>query len=53
MIFAVRQVKEKSIEHWMESFGVFIDLKKVFATVSEEALWFIHVKLGVLENLWI
>ena len=46
MIFAVRQLQEKSIEQNMPLYAVFIDLTKAFGTVSREALWKILLKLG-------
>jgi hypothetical protein len=46
IIFAVRQLQEKSIEQNMPLYAVFIDLTKAFDTVSREALWKILLKLG-------
>ena len=46
MVFSVRQVQEKCIEHHLDLYAVFIDLTKAFDTVNREALWHILEKLG-------
>ena len=50
MIFAVRQLMEKSWEHNSKVFLTFIDLKKVYDSVPREALWMALRKLGVPEE---
>ena len=46
MIFAARQLQEKSIEHRVKLYQVFVDLTKAFDTVNRPALWIILGKLG-------
>ena len=46
MVFAVRQVQEKSTEQQMDLYTLFIDLNKAFDTFNREALWIILNKLG-------
>ena len=47
MIFAVRQLVEKTWEHRSKAFFLFIDLKKVYDSVPREAMWFALANLGV------
>ena len=47
MVFAVRQLVEKSWEHRAKSFLVFIDLKKAYDSVPRDAMWLALGKLGV------
>lgn len=49
MIFVVRQLVEKSLEHKTKSFFTFIDLKKAYDSVPRRALWIALQKLGVPE----
>ena len=51
MIYAVRQLVEKSWEHQAKVWLVFIDLKKAYDSVPREALWMALEKLGVPEQL--
>ena len=46
MIFSVRQLQEKCIEHQVALYQVFVDLTKAFDTVNRNALWIILGKLG-------
>ena len=46
MIYSVRQLQEKCIEHRLDLFQAFIDLTKAFDTVNRSALWIILGKLG-------
>ena len=46
MIFAARQLQEKCQEQYDELFITFIDLTKVFDTVSRDGLWLIMEKFG-------
>ena len=46
MIFSVRQLQEKCIEHHVGLYQVFVDLTKAFDTVNRQALWIILGKLG-------
>ena len=39
MIFAARQLFEKSREHDESLFALFVDLQKVYDSVPREALW--------------
>ena len=47
MIFTVRQLVEKAIEHQARQFFLFIDLKKAYDSVSRKAMWCALEKLGV------
>ena len=38
MIFSVRQLQEKFIEHRVPCFQVFVDLAKAFDTINRDAL---------------
>ena len=51
MIFALRQIQEKSREQNNDLYMVFIDLTKAFDTVNREALWKVLRKLGIPENM--
>ena len=47
MIFAARQMIEKSIEHHSDLYILFVDLKKAYDSVPRTALWPALTKLGV------
>lgn len=51
MIFAVRQIHEKVIEHRSKAFCVFIDLKKAYDSVPRDGLWSVLQRLGVPPKL--
>eukprot|EP00117_Sycon_ciliatum_P033454 scpid42513/ scgid5633/ Probable RNA-directed DNA polymerase from transposon X-element; Reverse transcriptase len=51
MIFAARQLIEKSYEHEQKCFFIFIDLKKAYDSVPRECLWLVLRKAGVPEKL--
>ena len=47
MIFAIRQLVEKSWEHQAKIFLLFIDLRKAYDSVPREAMWQALAKLGI------
>ena len=47
MIFTIRQLVEKSLEHNSKCYYSFVDLKKAYDSVPREALWMILQKFGV------
>ena len=51
MIFALRQIQEKSREQNNDLYMVFIDLTKAFDTVNRPALWKVLRKLGIPDNM--
>ena len=51
MIFVVRQLAEKAIEHQTKHFFVFVDLRKAYDSVPREVLWIALQKLGVPDIL--
>ena len=51
MIFTVRQLTEKAIEHRARQYLIFVDLKKACDSVPPEALWVVQSKLGVPQLL--
>ena len=46
MVFAARQLQEKSMEQHQDLYMTFVDLTKAFDTVSREGLWKIISKFG-------
>ena len=46
MVFAARQLQEKSVEQHQDLYMTFVDLTKAFDTVSREGLWKIMSKFG-------
>ena len=50
MIFCLKQVQEKCIEHNMPLYVVFIDFSKAFDTVSRQGLWQVLKKYGCTEK---
>ena len=46
MVFAARQLQEKSMEQHQDLYMTFVDLTKAFDTVSREGLWKIMSKFG-------
>ena len=51
MIFTIRQLTEKAVEHWEKQYLVFVDLKKAYDSVPHEALWVALRKLGIPDHL--
>ena len=51
MIFCVRQLVEKAIEHNTKIFLLFVDLRKAYDSVPRQALWCALRKYGICENL--
>ena len=51
MVFAARQIVEKSFEHKQKRFFVFIDLKKAYDSVPRECLWLVLAKAGIPDKL--
>ena len=51
MLFIVRQLAEKAIEHQTKQFLIFVDLRKAYDSVPREALWAALGKLGVPDVL--
>ena len=51
MVFAARQLQEKSMEQHQDLYMTFVDLTKAFDTVSREGLWKIMSKFGCPERL--
>ena len=47
MMFCVRQLVEKAIEHNNKVFLLFVDLRKVYNFVLRAALWFALQRCGV------
>ena len=52
MVFAARQLQEKSMEQHQDLYMTFVELTKAFDTVSREGLWKIDImsKFGCLER---
>ena len=48
MVFMVRQLAEKVIEHNTVQYFIFVDLRKSYDFVPREALWLALLKLGVM-----
>lgn len=51
MIFAIRQLQEKSKEQKMDLFMVFIDLTKAYDTVNRVLLWKLLARYGIPDRL--
>ena len=51
MIFAARQLLEKSREHDDTLFILFVDLRKAYNSVPREAMWRVFEKYGVPSNM--
>ena len=51
MIFTLRQLVEKSVEHRSRQFITFVDLKKAYDSVPRTALWRALEKLGVPDSV--
>ena len=51
MIFVVRQLVEKALEHQMKQYLIFVDLHKAYDSVLSEAMWVALRKLGVPDLL--
>ena len=51
MIFAARQLLEKTREHGDSLFIMFIDLKKAYNSVPRDVLWAVLVKCGMLARM--
>ena len=51
MIFCVRQLIEKAVEHNTKAFLLFVDLRKAYDSVPREAMWMILSKYGIPERL--
>ena len=51
MIFMVRQLAKKAIEHQTKQYFFFVDLRKAYDSVLREALWTALKKLGVPDVL--
>jgi len=51
MVFAARQIQEKSMEKHQDLFFTFVVLMKAFDTVSREGLWIIMSKFGCPDRL--
>ena len=51
MVFTVRQLTEKAIEHRARQYLIFVDRKKAYDSVPHEALWVAISKLGISQRL--
>ena len=51
MIFVVRQLVEKALEHSTKQYLIFVDLHKAYDSVLREAMWIALRKLGVSDLL--
>ena len=47
MVFCVRQLVEKAIEHNTKVFLLFVDLRKAYDLVPQSAMWLVLQKYGV------
>ena len=47
MVFLVRKLTEKAIEHHKRQLLIFVDLRKAYDSMPHEALWMALEKLGV------
>ena len=53
MIFMLRQIQDKCREQKVSLYAAFVDLTKVFDTVSRDGLWKILARLGCLPKFLI
>ena len=55
MLFVLRQLMEKSVEHRTKQFTIFVDLKKAYDSVPRAALWRalqkVRVQYGIVESV--
>ena len=51
MIFCVKQLIEKSVEHNTITYMLFIDLRKAYDSVPRQALWHCLEKYGILPRM--
>ena len=51
MIFAVRQLVEKTWEHLTKAFILFIDLRNAYDSVPHRAMWLALAKLGIPSSI--
>ena len=51
MIFIVRQLVDKAIEHQAKQYIIYVDLRKAYDSVPRDAIWGILKKFGVPEIL--
>ena len=51
MVFTIRQLTEKAIEHQAKQYLIFVDLKKAYDSVPREALWAALKKFGIPDQL--
>ena len=51
IIFTVRQMSVKAVEHQAKKLFIFVDLRKPYDSVPHETLWKVLGKLGVPEVL--
>ena len=50
MIFTIRQLADKAIEHQAKQFLLFVDLKKAYDSVPRTAMWLTLKKLGIPDS---
>ena len=49
--FSVRRIVEKSFEHRVKSFCIFVDLRKAYDSIPRAALWIALRKIGAPNSL--